>query len=160
MLTTLLHEYADYNIWANTRFIGRLRTELDAVLDAPVHSSFPSLRKTILHIRDAENAWTCRLNGLPVPWPADAGTDIAGLLAYSNSLRDLVRGYGENQMLEPRSYATLKGDPQRGTVWRMVMHCLNHSTQHRGQLITLMRTLGLEDIPANDLVVYQRTLTA
>jgi uncharacterized damage-inducible protein DinB len=42
--------------------------------------------------------------------------------------------------------------------WQLILHCLNHSTQHRGQLISQMRALGMEDIPANDLVVYQRTL--
>jgi uncharacterized damage-inducible protein DinB len=38
------------------------------------------------------------------------------------------------------------------------LHCFNHSTQHRGQLITMMRTLGLDRIPATDLIVYQRSL--
>jgi uncharacterized damage-inducible protein DinB len=38
----------------------------------------------------------------------------------------------------------------------MLLHCFNHSTQHRGQVITMMRTVGLVDIPANDLVVFQR----
>jgi len=159
MMTTLLHEYSRYNLWANTRFIERLRAEPYAVLDAPVPSSFPTLRKTMLHIRDAENAWTCRLRGEEVPWPAAPDLDITGLLPFSKRFQDLVLGYDEQLLAEHRSYKTLKGDPQQSLVWRMVHHCFNHSTHHRGQIITQMRALGLEDIPANDLVVYQRTLT-
>ena len=159
MTAELLHEYAAYDRWANTRFVERLRREADEVLDAPVANSFPSLRKTVLHIRDAENAWMCRLEGVAVPWPAEATTDLDGLLRVNARLHDMVLGMDEAIMHEQREYKTLKGDPQRSTVWRMLHHCFNHSTQHRGQLITMMRALGLAEIPANDLVVFQRTLT-
>jgi uncharacterized damage-inducible protein DinB len=53
-------------------------------------------------------------------------------------------------------YPDLRGNLHRQPVWQLLLHCFNHSTQHRGQVITLMRTLGLGDIPANDLVVFQR----
>lgn len=159
-MVTLLHEYAAYDLWANARFVERLKREPDGVLDATVQSSFPSLRATVLHVRDAENAWMCRIQGLPVPWPADGSTDLDGLVRVSERFHDLVLGMDEATMREIREYKTLKGDPQRSSVWRMLHHCFNHSTQHRGQLITMMRVLGLGDIPPNDLVVYQRTLTA
>ncbi len=159
-LLPLLREYANYNLWANQRFVERLQQEPEVVLDAAVVSSFPSVRKTVLHVRDAENAWMCRLNNAPVPWPADDTHDLGGLLRVSARLRDLVVSYDAADLHQERIYKTLKGDEQRSPVWRMLHHCFNHSTQHRGQLITLMRTLGLERIPANDLVLYQRTLTA
>lgn len=158
-LSALLHEYAAYDFWSNTRFVERLEREPDAVLDAIVPSSFPSLRKTILHIRDAENAWMCRLKGDVVAWPAEDTLDLRGLLRVSERLHDLVLGYDDAAMNTVHEYKTLKGDPQRSATWRMIHHCFNHSTQHRGQLITMMRSLGLGSIPANDLVVYQRTLT-
>lgn len=157
--TALLREYADYDLWANTRFVERLAREPDNVLDAPVASSFPSLRKTVLHIRDAENAWLCRLMGQPVPWPADDTIDMNGLLRVSRELHAFTHGCAEADLDGPREFKTLKGDPQQSRVWRMLHHCFNHSTQHRGQLITMMRSLGLADIPANDLVAFQRTLT-
>ncbi len=159
-LSILLNEYSDYNLWANKRFVDRLREEPEAALDAEVASSFPSLRKTVLHIRDAENAWMCRLNNMPVQWPAEDTTDLEGLVRTSTRLRQLVSDLGEDGLLEERVYSTLKGDPQRSSVWRMLHHCFNHGTQHRGQLITMMRGLGMERVPANDLVLYQRTLTA
>ena len=159
-MVTLLHEYAAYDLWANTRFVERLEREPDGVLDTVTPSSFPSLRKTVLHIRDAENAWMCRLEGVPVPWPAEDTTDLRGLLRVSRRLHELVLGSNDTALMTIHEYRTLKGDAQRSTAWRMLHHCFNHSTQHRGQLITMMRVLGLGDIPANDLVVYQRTLTA
>lgn len=159
-LSTLLNEYAAYNLWANQRFVQRLLEEPAALLDAETASSFPSLRRTVLHIRDAENAWMCRLDNVPVPWPAEDSFDLEGLLRTSQRLHRMVAMTSPDILLEERSYRTLKGDPQRSSVWRMLHHCFNHSTQHRGQLITMMRALGMDRVPGTDLVLYQRTLTA
>lgn len=160
MIATILHEYANYDSWANERFIERLAKEPDAVLDAHAPSSFPTLRRTLLHIRDAECAWTCRIAGEPVRWPAEESMDVRTLAAHNRRLLELVMGMDDAALLGERGYRDLKGNEHRGIVWRMLMHCFNHSTQHRGQLITQMRQLGLEDVPANDLVVYQRSLAA
>ena len=54
------------------------------------------------------------------------------------------------------TYRDLRGNAHRQSAWQMIMHCCNHSTQHRGQLITQMRQLGLEEIPATDLVRFWR----
>ncbi|WKZ66543.1 MAG: DinB family protein [Flavobacteriales bacterium] len=157
-ITFLLREYADYDLWANTRFVQRLAVEPDAVLDAPVRSSFPSLRSTLLHIRDAEHVWRCRLTGERHSWPAEPSLDPATLVDHASRLHGLVSGMDEADLLSLRTYRDLKGNEHRSAAWRMLMHCYNHSTQHRGQLITMMRGLGLDGIPANDLIVYQRSL--
>lgn len=154
----ILDQLADYELWANTRFVQRLQRESDEVLDRQVPSSFPSLRATLLHIRDAENAWCARLIGVPVVWPASPQRAIDNLLKYTVQIRDLVKEYGEADLESTCIYHDLKGNEHRQTRWQMVLHCFNHSTQHRGQVITMMRTLGLDDIPANDLIVYQRSL--
>jgi uncharacterized damage-inducible protein DinB len=154
----ILEHYADYDRWANERFVERLEREPEAVLDRQVSSSFPSLRATILHIRDAENTWWGRITGTTVSWPAEASNNIDGLLKYSERLQELVKSCSEAELRREFTYADLRGNEHTQPVWQALMHCLNHSTQHRGQLITMMRSLGLAEIPANDLVVYQRSL--
>lgn len=156
----LLDQLAGYTLWANTRFVDRLRREPDEVLDRPVASSFPSLRATMLHIRDAENAWTHRLLRItPVPWPAEDGRDVASLLTYTRRLHDLVLALDAVAVQEVVEYRDLRGNRHEQVCWQMLLHCFNHGTQHRGQLITMMRALGLEGPPANDLIVYQRSLS-
>ncbi len=154
----LIDQLAGYNRWANTRFVERLQTEPEAVLDRPLASSFPTLRDTLLHIRDAENAWMHRLEGIaPVPWPAETDRAIATLLTYSIRLEDLLRQSDEAWLLSTVAYHDLRGNRHEQVRWQMVLHCFNHGTQHRGQVITMMRTLGLDSIPANDLIVFQRS---
>jgi uncharacterized damage-inducible protein DinB len=155
----LLEHYADYDLWANTRFLERLQRESDTVLDKPVPNSFPNLRATVLHIRDAEHAWWCRLIGSPVRWPAEEDRALATLLPHTKRLHALVHKMDPGALYTEHVYHDLRGNAHRQPAWMMLLHCLNHSTQHRGQLITMMRAIGLQDIPANDLVVYQRTLT-
>jgi uncharacterized damage-inducible protein DinB len=91
-----------------------------------------------------------------VRWPAEPSLEVVTLLSHSKRLRDLVHGMDGAALLSDRVYRDLKGNEHGSTVWRMLMHCFNHSTQHRGQIITQMRQLGLEGIPANDLIVHQR----
>jgi uncharacterized damage-inducible protein DinB len=157
MSSLILHELAAYTQWANRRFLDRLTREPDAVLDAHAPSSFPSLRETLLHIRNAECAWTCRLVGEPVRWPAEASVDIGTLAAHTHRLHALVTGMDDAALQEARTYLDRQGNGYHSVVWRMLLHCFNHSTQHRGQLITQMRQLGLDEVPANDLVVFQRS---
>lgn len=156
-LVEALHQYVAYGLWANTRFTDRLMQETDAVLDRPWPSSFPSLRATLLHIRDAEQVWYCRLNGVPSRWPAEPDASLDTVMVHAQRFAEHVLDLDEAAMLRVIEYADLKGRMYRQPAWQMIMHCVNHSTQHRGQLITGMRILGLGDIPPNDLVVFQRT---
>lgn len=160
MVPTLLKQYAAYDLWANKRFVDRLLEESEEVLDRNVPSSFPSLRATMLHIRNAEHVWTAQLKNEKYAWPAEASTAIENLIHHSTILHDHVQGMNENDLIEQITYSDLRGNAHAQPAWELVMHCFNHSTQHRGQLITMMRALGMERIPANDLVVYQRQIKA
>lgn len=160
MSATILHQYADYDLWANERFVARLAKEPDTVLDAFVPSSFPSIRATVLHMRNAVHTWHGRLIGTPTAWPANEHLDPEDLIAHTERLRDAVVAMDEAELLRECTYQDLRGNAHVQSAWEMIMHCFNHNTQHRGQLITMMRALGLEGIPATDLVRYQRTLRA
>ncbi|MBK6775796.1 MAG: hypothetical protein IPG74_08100 [Flavobacteriales bacterium] len=38
------------------------------------------------------------------------------------------------------------------------MHCFNHSSYHRGQLVSMMHALNMDEIPTSDLIVYFRSI--
>lgn len=156
----LLKQYAAYDLWANRNFVDRLSQENDEILDRNIPSSFPSLRATILHIRNAEHVWTMRLKKEEYSWPAEPSTAIDNLIHHSTVLHDHVQAMNESGLIEQITYSDLRGNIHKQPAWELVMHCFNHGTQHRGQLITMMRAVGLDRIPANDLVNYQRQLKA
>ncbi len=154
----LIDEYAAYDLWANTRLVERLSREHEALIDAPVRSSFPSLRATLLHIRDAHHVWTCRLTGVAHSWPAEQDRSIGTLLKHARVLRDHVRVLHAGALERTHSYHDLKGNAHEQVAWRMLMHAFNHASYHRGQVVTMMRQLELDEVPALDLVVFQRQL--
>lgn len=159
-LHALVDHYAAYDFWANSLFVRRLDREPSELLDSEVPSSFSSLRQTVLHMRNAEHVWLSRIIGGPLNWPAEADEAVGTLLKHSVLLRDHVAALTDRDLERVVSYKDLKGREHHNAVWQMLMHCFNHSTYHRGQLVTIMRHLGMDEIPASDMIVYFRSLKA
>jgi uncharacterized damage-inducible protein DinB len=153
---SLIDQYSAYNVWANTRIVDRVLREDPALLDVPVKSSFPSLRSTFMHIRNAEAAWRARLAGEPQRWPADDTEEIGTFLKHVMAMRDHVRTMDEPTLLGMCTYKDLKGNEWTQIRSEMLMHCFNHGSYHRGQIVTMLRQLDLSDIPQLDLIAYQR----
>lgn len=163
-MSRLLRDYAAYNAWANERLLGFVANFDPGRLDDQVRSSFPSLRLTCYHIWDAETIWLRRLQGaspeawpsasLPEPFP-DFGTYM---LRRSEELRDFVASRSDDWFGAVCAYRSLSGEVQRTRHAGMVHHVLNHSTFHRGQAVTIMRTLGADSqvLGSSDLITWLR----
>ena len=73
-LQKLMHNYADYNLWANETLTGWLAAKPGALLTAAVPSSFPSLALTLSHLWDTEKFWLAVLQGTArQPWAEFSG---------------------------------------------------------------------------------------
>lgn len=157
-IPSLISHYAAYDMWANTRLFDRLSNVPLFKLDAPVKSSFPSLRATLMHMRNAEAAWFQRMSGLPQVWPAEPSDHLDTFLTHVRVMCDYARSLSAVELLAEADYTDLKGSSHSTPRWQALMHCFNHSSYHRGQIVTIMRSLGLEEIPPMDLIVFQRLL--
>lgn len=151
-----LHEFAAYDLWANTRLMDRLLREPEALLDQPAKSSFPSIRATLMHIRNADAVWLARITGTTPRWPAADSEALDTFLPHVVALHDHVKGLATAELLGAVTYTDLKGNSYSQPRAQLLMHCFNHSTYHRGQVVTQMRALDVQEIPALDLVVFQR----
>ncbi len=151
---------AAYNVWANKRIAEILKGIDSKLLDKEVTSSFPSLRKTVYHIWDAEYIWLRRLQGESISyWPSErlgAETAIDGFLEVSGELLDIVRHNDDEWLNEVCENTNLKGDRFVQPKFQVLMHVLNHSTFHRGQLVTILRNLGVSELVSTDLITYLR----
>jgi uncharacterized damage-inducible protein DinB len=159
----IINSLTEYNYWANELLLSLIEKEItEEMLDHEIISSFPSLRNTIMHIWDAEFIWLKRLNGIvSMSWP---GNTFSGnfiqmkkeLLLNSQAFRDFVRNMDETTFNSTFTYKNSEGKEFSNPIWQSVHHCMNHSTYHRGQVVTMMRQLGLTKIPATDFIVYCR----
>lgn len=156
----ILETYTSYNLWANKKLLDVLKDIDASLLDKEIKSSFPSLRKTIHHIWAAEEVWHTRLHGNSPPSLPEPGPDFPAfsklLTGRSQGFIDLVKSKDENYLQAPCTYKDIRGNTWTNLHWQMIMHCMNHSTYHRGQVVTMLREVGQTTIPSTDMMGYFR----
>lgn len=163
-MKAMMQLYAGYNYWAN-----QLMTEAILQMDEHRHqewvnSSFPNLYATLLHMWDAESIWWQRLKlheRLVIPsenFKLSTREAIHGLMQQSLQWKTWADQSTEAAFLHQFSYQNTKKEIHKQHAWQVLMHVCNHSTYHRGQLVTMMRQLGVTQIPSTDLIVYGRTV--
>lgn len=158
----LLKQYASYNRWASQKIIDLILTLPEEKQIAEVPSSFPSLYKTLLHMWDAESAWWQRLKmneRVIVPSENFNGTmkDITnGLMQQSALWEDWVSNASELSIEHVCQYQNTKREVFKMPVYQMVHHVFNHGTYHRGQLINMLRQIGVDKLPQTDFSLWTR----
>jgi uncharacterized damage-inducible protein DinB len=161
-LRSQLIKMTKYNLWANTK-ISEFLLKLDpALLDKELISSFNTIRKTLYHIMGAESIWLSRLNGIsPTRWPGEnySGTDIEAINSFTEQSEKLVsyaESCTEDSIQDIVKYSSLDGIKFENTKCDILHHVINHSTFHRGQLITMLRNVGYTDLSSTDYIQYLR----
>lgn len=158
----LLHQYASYNLWANRRVCDRIIQLPEQLSDVAVPSSFPSIRKTVLHLWDVESIWWQRLRL--------AERDIEPSEGFTGNIKDLVSELLKTSAIWQRwiletndanishvfAYKNSKKEHFKQPVYEMLLHLFNHQTYHRGQIISMFHALGVDKIPATDFILFSR----
>lgn len=157
----LIKNYAAYNFWANDRIINWLKDYDESVLNQSVPSSYDSILKTMAHNLEVEKFW------LKVITPLDQSYEkinayqkeniFSEMLIASQNIVDFTNNMDEESILTP---VTLDQPWANGTMPRFefLHHCLNHSTYHRGQIITIAHQLNLSKAPSTDQNFYNLSL--
>ena len=155
--------YVQYNYWANERLLSLIAKGLrDELLDVEIVSSFSSLKKTIYHLWDAEFIWLKRLKGESLnDWPSKNfnGTFSEAkekILLNDQLFIDFVERLNDEKLSESFTYKNIEGKTFSNPIWESVHHCMNHSTYHRGQIVTMLRQLGITNIPSTDFISFCR----
>ena len=154
-------ELFDYNAWAH-------RTIFDAVAKLPADQYFRDLKSshggvhgTLCHIVWAEQLWLHRWKQLPNPAVAQ-GVDLTSLAEVRERWEKVeaergtyVAGLRDAQLDETRLVKPSTGGAYVHTFRQMFRHFINHSSYHRGQIVTFLRQLGTSP-PSTDLILYYR----
>ncbi len=162
MLKETILKYTHYNIWANQRILNEIVAAGDEKVDKEIPSSYPSVRKTLYHIYDAESIWLSRLKNENATWPASknfSGTlqDFSKvMIAKSNEFAAYVESLDEKMLSENFTYKNIAGKEFSNARIDSIHHCMNHSSQHRGQLITMLRIAGHSHFEDMDFIIYCR----
>jgi uncharacterized damage-inducible protein DinB len=158
-LQKLMQNYAEFNLWANGTIVRWLQEKPAGLLNKEVPSSYPTIAKTLVHVWSTELFWHSVLQDVSPP-PVfrehfDGTNDeiMAGLLLQSQELAAYVAVLTEEKL---QQICTLDAPWMKGRLpkYEYIQHCINHSTYHRGQIITIGRNTGLTDPPMTDYNYY------
>ncbi len=156
-LPKLMKRYAAYNLWANQQMAEWLEKATEEAFDKEIESSFKSLKTTLSHIWNAEYLWLQIMKGEEVensPAKDFEGSKEEFLKAWlveSEKFSEYVSGMSAEQFQDKIPRSSTNGMMR---MVDMIQHCMNHSTYHRGQLITMGRQAGLSAPPRTDFIYY------
>jgi len=157
-LASLIRDWTAYNLWANKVLTDWLQTKPCAMLNKEVPSSFRGIKPTLIHMCNTQRFWLSVLRRDYLTQRKNSEED-----SVEQVMNDLI-----DQSLEFSTYVDQLTDHQLQeeveliTPWYSTNHqrfeyiqnCMNHSTYHRGQLITIGHLLGFEDAPMTDYHCY------
>lgn len=144
-----------YNLWANQRIADWLLTNQLNKLDESCYSSFPTIGLTINHILEAQVLYLSILKQIPFrkDWDENTIKAIERLSEQSKEFSDYSSQLKMNELNDSRNvdFKFLSG---AFTQSELIQHCMNHSTYHRGQIITMGHQLRLTKAPSTDFLFY------
>lgn len=153
-----------YTEWANERVLSAAEKLPPEELLRDVRISYTSILGTLLHMAGAEWMWLERWNGNspvgPDVWAGWTPDDARSLEQVREKWRPVIRR--RNEYLDkisdadlPRElgYRRFTGEPFSLPLVQQMQHVVNHATLHRGQVVGMIRQLGVVP-PTTDLLFY------
>ncbi len=158
----LLQQFSEYHVWANGLLLQTILQLPEATHTKEVIGSFPSLYKTVVHQWDAESIWWQRMKleeQVQAPGPGFRG-DLAGAgenwQKQSRQWSEWIATSQEYQLQHEFIYRNSKKEQFKQPVSQVLLHIFNHGTYHRGQLVTMLRQLGVDKLPSTDYIEWTR----
>ena len=155
-------ELANYNIWADNMAIEWLEQIDDEQWDRVIISSFSSIKQTAIHIASAEKVWidfwTNAVDPVYLSTEFDGKKNdlIAIWKEASAGLKNFIDEFPEENYRRQVTFRYPRGGEGEMEFWQTFSHIINHSTYHRGQLVTLLRQAGFTKFSSIDLATYYR----
>lgn len=136
-----------YNRWANHRTIETVRPIKHNEFTYESDTSHGSIRGTIVHILWAEWIWLQRWQGespkrifAPEDFP-DIGTIESYWQGVQSEQQEFIAQVTDGRLKDRLTYKNLQGESLTYQLGHMMQHVVNHSSCHRGQVVTLLRQL-------------------
>jgi uncharacterized damage-inducible protein DinB len=156
----------NYTEWANDLAVEAAIKLSDDNLRRDVGISHKSIFGTLVHMAGAEWIWLERWNGRSPrkdeawsQWSTESCVDLATLKERWNYVVDgrskYVSELNESNLAAELPFKLLSGDASSMQLVHQMQHVVNHATLHRGQIVGMIRQLGI-DPPSTDLLFYIR----
>jgi uncharacterized damage-inducible protein DinB len=138
-----------YNTWANERVLDTATLLTPQQLQEKSSASFESIFDTLVHTMSSQWIWLSRWQGTS-PQTMLNPQDFAGLSTIrecwdqiEQDTQNFVARLDQAIFMEIEvAYANTKGQPFSYPLWQLMLHQVNHATQHRSEVAAIMTQFG------------------
>ncbi len=148
--------FYDYHFAENHKLWDRYVTQLSPEqFTQDVDYSHGSVRDQIVHLVSVDDTWFSGLRGVEIPEPLNPAdfADRESIRLHWDNVERQMRHYLaslEDDMLEDRP---LEGEDKDLLLWQVLLHVVNHGTDHRAQILRLLNDLGVKTV-YQDYIFY------
>jgi len=149
-----------YDSWANNRIFETLAMLPPEQYLKDMNSSHGGIHGTMIHLVGAEKVWLERFHGAPEPFlttnPPHSLAELKAIwekVGYNTA--KWLGGMTDKKLTETFTMKTQKGETFTHRFCDAFQHFVNHSSYHRGQVVTMLRQLGVKP-PTTDLILFYR----
>lgn len=152
-----IQTHLKYSTWASQRLLDAARKLSADDLTRNVGVSHGSILGTLSHIHFADRIWYSRVvdSSEPIIRESDLATlekEWPAIQRKWEAWAEKVQDADLGRMVASKS---MDGVAYEIAVEKAVLHLVNHNTLHRGQVMAMIRQLGIAP-PPTDLTVYYR----
>jgi len=149
--------FYDYHFSENRKLWDRYITTLypEQFIQESAYSH-GSVRDQIMHLINVDEIWFCELRGIepsePLP-PAGDNREIirAHWDKVEQGMRDYLAELDDDKLFEQPIEEP--EEDQDLVVWQVLLHVVNHGTDHRAQILRLLNDLGVQTT-SQDFIFY------
>jgi uncharacterized damage-inducible protein DinB len=137
-----------HNYWARDRQLQACALLTDEQFLRPLGNSFPSVRDTLVHLLAVEWIWLERWRGQSprVLLPPEDFPTLSAVRdrwhVVEQAMTQYLAALSDESLEQTMTYTNTRGNPWTYSLWRMMLHLLEHQSYHRGQVTALLRQLG------------------
>jgi uncharacterized damage-inducible protein DinB len=150
-----------YNAWANARILNAAANLTHEQYLASAAFPHGGLRGTLTHLLSAEWIWRKRWEGdSPMERLKPEDFPTFELLrtrwqVEEKALASFVDNLNEELLNQTSEFKTIRGEPMKEILWHLMVHVVNHGTQHRGEAAAILT--DLHHSPGDiDFIVFLR----
>jgi uncharacterized damage-inducible protein DinB len=143
-----------YSAWASRRLVEAVRVVPDADFEKPVGVSHVSIQGTLGHILFGDWIWFTRVVE-PMEKPGETREVLETVWPELHRKWDAWAGQASDADLNRVvQYNSMNyGESARTPIWQIILHVCNHGTLHRGQVMGMLRQMGIAP-PHTDMMNF------
>ena len=150
----------DYDKWGDLKILDAIAPLTEDQYKKDLGSSFGGIHGTLVHILSANRVWLNRwTEKAPELLKAEKFSKIEVVKKqmdmYHFDAGNFLKSLSEEKINNPLQYIDFKGNTYSHPLYQQMQHKVNHSSYHRGQIITMLRQLGVT-VVSTDLINYIR----